>query len=117
MSGQSKSDDGGRLLDRMRVAAVQAAKTRLKRDDVVTVVQTAAADTQEIASAASDDISKMVMIGAPVHAATVAVFKVAIRGVPPDDLADAIEEACNDLPEMARRPYNISGDRSRHCDL
>ena len=103
MSDQSKSDDGGRLLGRMRVAAVQAAKTRLKRDDAVTVVQAAAADIQEIASAASDDISKMVMIGVPVHAATVAVFEVGIRGIPPDDLADAIEETCNDLPEMARR--------------
>ena len=103
MSGQSKSDDGGRLLGRMRVAAVKAAKTRLKQDDAVTVVQAAVADVQEIASAASDDISNMVMIGVPVHAATVAVFEVAIRGVPPDDLVDAIEEACNDLPEMARR--------------
>ena len=103
ISIQDKSGDGGRLLDRMKVAAVQAAKTRLEQDDAATTVQAAAADTQVIANIASGSTSQMVMIGAPVHAAAVAVFEVAIRGVPPDDLADAIKEVCNDLPEMARR--------------
>ena len=103
ISIQDKSGDGGRLLDRMKVAAVQAAKTRLEQEDAATTVQAAAADTQVIANIASGSTSQMVMIGAPVHAAAVAVFEVAIRGVPPDDLADAIKEVCNDMPEMARR--------------
>ena len=66
-------------------------------------VRTAAADAREIAGLASETTSRMVLLGAPVHAAAVAVFEVAIRGVSPYDLADAVEEACNDLPEMARR--------------
>ena len=37
------------------------------------------------------------------HAATAAVFEVAIRGVPPGRLADAVEKACGDLPGTARR--------------
>ena len=102
MPVQDRSAGGGRLLGRMRTAAVRAAKARLGRDDW-TAVRAAAADAREIASIASEETSRMVLLGAPVHAAAVAVFEVAIRGVPPDGLADAVEEACNDLPEVARR--------------
>ena len=103
MAMQDRSVDGERLQDSMRAAAVQAAKTRLERDDATETVQAAAADVRDMAGADYENISRSVMIGAPVHAATVAVFEVAVRGVLPDDLDYAVEEACNDLPEMARR--------------
>lgn len=102
MPVQDRPAGGGRLLGRMRTAAVRAAKARLGRDGGA-AVRAAAADAREIASMASEETSRMVLLGAPVHAATVAVFEVAIRGVPPDGLADAVEEACSDLPETARR--------------
>lgn len=102
MPVQDRSAGGGRLLGRMKTAAVRAAKARLGRDGGA-AVRAATVDAQEIAGLASETTSRMVLLGAPVHAAAVAVFEVAIRGVPPDDLGDAIEEACDDLPEMARR--------------
>lgn len=95
------SAGGERLLDRMKTAAVRAAKAHLKRDDEV--VLQATADALEIADQAIESTSRLVLLGVPVHAATVAVFEVAIRGVPPHRLADAIEEACRELPKLARR--------------
>ena len=99
---RDRSVDGERLGDVMK-AAVRAAKTRLGRDDAAATIQAAAADTRGIMGVVYESASKMVLAGSPVHAATVAVFEVAVRGVSPDDLANAIDDACDDLPETARR--------------
>lgn len=99
---QDRSTGDGRLLGRMRSAAVRAAKAHLKRDGGA-VLRAAAADAREIADVSVEAVSKMVLVGASVHAATVALFEVAIRQVPPYRLADAVEEACRELPEMAHR--------------
>lgn len=98
---QGKIDGGESLRDSMKTAAVQAAKTRLEYDDAVTAVRAAAANTQEISDIALHKTSVMVMIGVPVLAATVAVFEVAVRGVPPDRLGKVIENTCKDLPDVA----------------
>lgn len=99
---RDRSAGDGRPLGKMKIVAVRAAKAHLKRDDGV-ALRAAAADAQGIADVAVEATSKMVLIGVPVLAATVAVFEVAIRGVQPYGLGDAIEEACRNLPEMARR--------------
>ena len=103
MPAKARTGGGGRLLGRMRTAAVRAAKTRLGRDDGMAAVRAATEEARAIAEGAIQLTSEIVMLGAPVHAATAAVFGAAIRGVPPGGLADAVEEACRDLPEMARR--------------
>ena len=107
MSMQDRSVDGGRLGDVMKTA-VRAAKTRLGRDDATATVQAAAADIRGIADIVYESVSEEVLAGAPVHAATVAVFEVAIRGVSPGDLANAIDDACNNLPGVARRHGNMT---------
>ena len=93
----------GRLLRRMRAAAVRAAKVRLGRDDGIAAVRAATDGARDIADRTVQMTSEIVLIGAPVHAATAAVFGVAIQGVQPASLAEAIREACEDLPEVARR--------------
>ena len=52
-------------------------------------------------------VSDAVSTGVSVHAATVAMFEVGIRGTAPGALADAVEETCRDLPESARRHDDI----------
>lgn len=98
---QGKINGSESLRDSMKTAAVQAAKTRLEYDDAVTTVRAAAANTQEISDIALNKTSVMVMIGVPVLAATVAVFEVAVRGVPPDRLGKVIENTCRNLPDVA----------------
>ena len=93
----------GRLLGRMRAAAVRAARIRLGRDDGIPAVRAATDGARDIADRTARMTSEIVLIGAPVHAATAAVFGVAIRDVSPASLADAIREACEDLPKVARR--------------
>ena len=52
-------------------------------------------------------VADAVSTGVSVHAATVAMFEVGIRGTAPGILADAVEETCRDLPESARRHDDI----------
>lgn len=103
MPAKDRAAGGGRLLDRMRAAALRAARTRLEQDEHAPAVRAAAEGARGIADGAARMTSDIITAGAPVHAATAAVFEVAIRGVPPDKLAGAIEKACRDLPGTARR--------------
>ena len=103
MPAKDRAAGGGRLLDRMRTAAIRAARTRLERDEYIPAVRAAAEGARGIADGATRMTSDIITAGAPVHAATAAVFGVAIRGVPPGRLADAVEKACRDLPGTARR--------------
>lgn len=103
MPAKARTGGGGRLLGRMRTAAIRAAKTRLGRDDGMAAVRAATEEARAIAEGTIQMTSEIVVLGAPVHAATAAVFGAAIRGIPPGGLADAVEDTCRDLPEMARR--------------
>lgn len=103
MPAGARTAGDARLLSRMRTAAVRAAKSHLGRDGHLPAVRAAAQGAREIADGAARITSEIVLVGAPVYAATTAVFEVAIRGVPPGKLADAVEEAYRDLPEMACR--------------
>ena len=99
----AEASGGGRLLDRMRAAAVNAAEAHLKREECIPMRQAADEESREIAEKAVLTATETIRAGAATHAATAAVFGVAIRDVPPGELADAVEEACVDLPEVARR--------------
>ena len=103
MPAKARKAGGGSLQRRMRAAAVRAAKVRLGRDDGIAAVRAATDGARDIADRTVQMTSEIVLIGAPVHAATAAVFGVAIQGVQPASLAEAIREACEDLPKVARR--------------
>lgn len=92
-----------RLLSKMRAAAVRAAKTRFRQDDCAQAVRAATDNTRDIADKVVRMTSGIVLIGMSSHAATAAVFGSAIRGVLPADLANAVMETCEDLPNVARR--------------
>ena len=62
MPVQDRSAGGGRLLGRMKTAAVRAAKARLGRDGGA-AVRAATVDAQEIAGLASETTSRMVLLG------------------------------------------------------
>lgn len=102
MSVQGRPFDDGHLQD-MESAAVRAATMSLQMGDAAPTIWAAIADVQDIAKIVYRSASESILLGAPVHAATVAVFEAAIRGVPPDDLDDAITDACNDLQDVAGR--------------
>ena len=99
----AEASGGGHLLDTMRAAAVKAAEDHLKREEYAPLLRAADEGSREIAENAVLTATEAIRTGAPTHAATAAVFGVAIRDVPPGELAGAVEEACEDLPEVARR--------------
>ncbi|MCE2509093.1 MAG: hypothetical protein J4G04_07360 [Nitrosopumilaceae archaeon] len=99
----AEASGGRRLLDRMRAAAVKAAEDHLKREECIPMLRAADEESRGIAENAALTAAETIRTGVPTHAATAAVFGVAIRDVPPGELADAVEEACENLPEVARR--------------
>ena len=123
---KTKSDD--KILDKARVAAVkaaearlerplvhscmsisysfeaaEAAEARLEREENVPIFQAAEKEAWNIAEKAALQAADVIDMGASAHAATAAVFGVAMRNVSSRDLADTIDEVCEDLPKMARR--------------
>ena len=107
MPAKAKGAGDGRLLGKMKSAAVRAAKTRLGRKDRIKTVEGAVKGVRYIAEGITRMTSEIVMTGAATHAATAAVFEVTIRNVRPEDLRDAVEEACIDLPRAARRHDDV----------
>ena len=107
MPTKAKTRPSMRLLDKMKTVAVSVAKTRLDQDDCAQMIQTVTEESMHVADNATSQAAAIIRKGVPIHAAASAVFGVAIRDVPPRHLADAIEEACQDLPEMACRHDSI----------
>lgn len=99
----AEASGGGRLLDTMRAAAVKAAEDHIGGEGCIRMRQAADKASLKIAEKAVLTATETIRTGASTHAATAAVFGVAIRGVPPGELAGAVEEACEDLPGLARR--------------
>ena len=118
---------GERLLKKARKAAVAAARVRLGRDkdqrfrrytnkardylegDKAAEFRAAVKSTQDIAERIIGAIAMTVYLGTIIHAATAAAFGAAIRDVPRAELAGAVERACEDLPEVARRNDEVTG--------
>ena len=118
---------GERLLKKARKAAVMAARVRLGRDkdrkfrgytnkasdylgeDKTAEFQAAVKSSQDIAERIVGVMTMTVYTGVVVHAAAVAAFGAAIRGVPRAELAGAVEKACEDLTAVARREDEVTG--------
>lgn len=104
-AGARKAGDG--LLSMMSDAAADASKTHLGKADGKRAVRDAGKASEDLADFVYGMVSDAVSTGVSVHAATVAMFEVGIRGTAPGALADAVEETCRDLPESARRHDDI----------
>lgn len=99
----ARTAGGDSLLSMMKGASADASRARLGTEDGKRAVRAASEAAGDLADIAHNAASEMVLAGIPVHAATVAVFEVGIRGTAPGTLADAVAETCRDLPESARR--------------
>lgn len=107
MPAGARKAGGDGLLSMMRDAAADASKTRLGKADGKRAVRDAGKASEDLADFVYGMVSDTVSTGVSVHAATVAMFEVGIRGTAPGALADAVEETCRDLPESARRHDDI----------
>ena len=127
LPAEKRERRGERLLKKARKAAVTAARVRLRRDkdqrfrrytnkardylegDKAAEFRAAVKSTQDIAERTIGAIAMTVYLGTIIHAATAAAFGAAIRDVPRAELAGAVEKACEDLPEVARRNDEVTG--------
>ena len=107
MTPRARKAAGDGILSMMGEAADDASKARLGQADGKRVVRDAGKAGGELADFVREMVSDAVSTGVSVHAATVAMFDVGIRGTAPGDLADAVEETCRDIPESARRHDDI----------
>ena len=107
MPAGARTAGGDSLLSAMREAAADASKTRLGKADGERAVRNAGKASEGLADFVHGMVADAVSTGVSVHAATVAMFEVGIRGTAPGILADAVEETCRDLPESARRHDDI----------
>ena len=109
MSGETTTSDGRRLLEDMKDTAIEAARAHLRQDECMPALQAAVRGTDDMAKSAILMTAEIVHTGVSAYAATSAVFGAAIRNVPSGRLTRAIEEACVDLPKLARRYGIIAG--------
>ena len=106
MTVETTTSDGRRLLEDMKDAAIKAARAHLRRDECMPTLQAATRSTDDMAKSTVLMTAEIVQTGVSAYAATSAVFGAAIRKVPSGRLTRVIEEACTDLPKLARR-YGI----------
>ena len=107
MAPRARKAAGDGLLSLMEEAADDASRARLGKVDGKRAVRDAGKTCEEMGDFVREMVSDAVSTGVSVHAATVAMFDVGIRGTAPGDLADAVEETCRDIPESARRHDDI----------
>ena len=107
MVPRARKAAGEGLLSLMGDAADDASKVRLGQADGKRAVRDTSKACEEMADFVREMVSDAVSTGVSVHAATVAMFEVGIRGTEPGDLAYAVEETCRDIPESARRHDDI----------